>query len=346
MPRTRSLAWSELKIGIIAVVAVVLTIMIILAVGGQGGFAWERYELKTKFTNVQGLKSGAIVRVAGVDVGKVTSVDFVGADVQVTLEVNEENRSRITDQSRASIGSLSLLGEPIIEISPASQGTPLKDGDFIQSARTRGQIADATENATQTLEQTTALIKEIRAGRGTVGKLFTDDQMYRDMNQLVASAEAVTAAINKGDGTLGMLIRDPAAYRQANAALANLQEMTRRINAGEGSLGRLLRDEQLAKSLSSASGNLDQVTGRLSRGEGTAGKLLTDQQLYDRFNSVALRIDKLTTDLEQGQGTAGQLLHDKQLYENMNGAANELKALIGDIRKDPKKFLNVRVSIF
>jgi phospholipid/cholesterol/gamma-HCH transport system substrate-binding protein len=69
MPRTRSLAWSELKIGIIAVVAVVLTIMIILAVGGQGGFAWERYELKTKFTNVQGLKSGAIVRVAGVDVG-------------------------------------------------------------------------------------------------------------------------------------------------------------------------------------------------------------------------------------------------------------------------------------
>ena len=82
------------------------------------------------------------------------------------------------------------------------------------------------------------------------------------------------------------------------------------------------------------------------RGEGTAGKLLTDQQLFDRFNSVALRIDKLTTDLQQGQGTAGQLLHDKQLYENMNGAANELKALIADIRKDPKKFLNVRVSIF
>ena len=346
MPRTRSLAWAELKIGIVAVVAMILAIMIIVAVGGQGGFAWQRYELKTKFKNVQGIKSGAIVRVAGVDVGKVTSVDFVGADVQVTLEVNKENRSRITDQSRASIGSLSLLGEPIIEISPSSQGTPLKDGDFIQSARTPGQIADVAENATQTLEQTTALIKDIRAGKGTVGKLFSDDQMYHDMNQLVASAEAVTASINKGNGTLGLLIRDPAAYKQANAALANLQEMTRRINAGEGSLGKLLRDEQLAKSLSSASGNLDQVTGRLSRGEGTAGKLLTDQQLYDRFNSVALRIDKLTTDLQQGQGTAGQLLHDKQLYENMNGAANELKALIADIRKDPKKFLNVRVSIF
>ena len=61
---------------------------------------------------------------------------------------------------------------------------------------------------------------------------------------------------------------------------------------------------------------------------------------------MAGRIDKLTADLEQGQGAAGQLLQNKQLYENMNGAANELKGLIADIRKDPKKYLNVRVSLF
>jgi len=346
MPRTRSLAWSELKIGIVAVVAIGLAILLIVAVGGQAGFSWQRYKLKTKFSNVQGLKTGAIVRVAGVEVGKVTDMDFIGADVQVTVEVNKEHRSRITDQSRASLGSLSLLGEPTIEISPASSGTPLKDGDFIPSARTPGQISDVTENATQTLEQTTALIKEIRSGKGTVGKLFTDDQVYRDMSELVASAGAVTTAINQGKGTLGMFIRDPAVYKQVSAAVANLQDMTRRINAGEGSLGRLLRDEQFAQSLSSASTNLDQVTGKLSRGEGSMGKLLTEQQLYDRFNSIASRIDKLTSDLEQGQGAAGQLLQNKQLYENMNGAASELRGLIGDIRKDPKKYLNVRVSIF
>ena len=51
-------------------------------------------------------------------------------------------------------------------------------------------------------------------------------------------------------------------------------------------------------------------------------------------------------DARKGEGTAGQLLHDKQLYDNMNGTANELQALIADIRKDPKKYLNVRVSIF
>jgi len=84
----------------------------------------------------------------------------------------------------------------------------------------------------------------------------------------------------------------------------------------------------------------------LQRGDGTAGKLLKDRELYDRFNATADRIDKLAAALEKGQGTAGQLLHDKQLYDRMNAAAGELQALVADIRKDPKKFLNVRVSIF
>ena len=47
MPRTRSLAWSELKIGVMAVVALALTVLLVIAVGGASGFSWERYDLKT-----------------------------------------------------------------------------------------------------------------------------------------------------------------------------------------------------------------------------------------------------------------------------------------------------------
>ena len=57
-------------------------------------------------------------------------------------------------------------------------------------------------------------------------------------------------------------------------------------------------------------------------------------------------MDKLIAAVEGGQGTAGALIKDKQLYDNMNAAASELRSLIEDIRKDPRKFLNVRVSIF
>ncbi len=92
MPRTRSLAWSELKIGIVAVAALVLAAMIIVAVGGTAGFAWQRYELKTKFPDVKGLKSGAVVRVAGVEVGKVDDIRFAGAEVEVVHGHQEGER--------------------------------------------------------------------------------------------------------------------------------------------------------------------------------------------------------------------------------------------------------------
>ena len=124
MPRTRSLAWSELKIGLISIVALVMAAALIFLLSGEGGFAWQRYSVKTIFRNIAGLKEGAPVRVAGVEVGSVSDLDFIGDQVEVTMEINEEHRSRITTGSRAVLGSVSLLGEAAVDISASSQGTP------------------------------------------------------------------------------------------------------------------------------------------------------------------------------------------------------------------------------
>jgi phospholipid/cholesterol/gamma-HCH transport system substrate-binding protein len=346
MPRTRSLAWSELKIGIVAVVALALAVILIVSVGGAAGFSWQRYELKTRFNDVKGLKSGAVVRVAGVEVGKVTEVALSGAEVEVLLEVKKGNEQRITTESRASIGSLSLLGEPVIDVSPAPNGTPLKDGDTIPSVPPRGELADTMEEAKVSLEQLSGILADLRAGKGTIGKLFTEDSLHKELNALLASTEGVMSGIRQGRGTLGRFATDPEAYNRLNASLDDLKELTRGIRAGEGSLGRLLKDDAFAKSLTATTSNFETLSGRLNRNDNTMGKLFTEKELYDRINALSGRIDKLVEGLQSGEGTAGQLLHDKQLYENMNAAASELRALIGDIRKDPKKYLNVRVSIF
>ncbi|HEY7501664.1 MAG TPA: MlaD family protein [Vicinamibacterales bacterium] len=346
MPRTRSLAWSELKIGIVAAIAMGLAVMLIVAVAGAAGFSWQRYALKTKFADVKGLKSGAVVRVAGVEVGKVTDVVLTGAEVEVELEVKKGNEQRITTDSRASIGSLSLLGEPVIDITPATTGTPLKDGDYIPGGRTPGQLTDVAEGARQSLEQINAMLTDVRAGKGTIGKFFADDELYKEITAFVSAAEGVTTNIRNGRGTMGRLINDPVAYDRLSASLDHLQEVTRAIRAGEGSLGRLLKDEAFAKSLTSATANFDDVTGRLKRNDNTMGKLLTERELYDRFNSTTGRIDAVLADLQKAEGTFGQLLRNKELYENINAAASEMRGLIADIRKDPKKYLNVRVSIF
>jgi phospholipid/cholesterol/gamma-HCH transport system substrate-binding protein len=353
MPRTRSLAWTELKIGLLSIFAIVVASIFIFLLGGQGGFFWQQYSLKSMFTNTAGLKEGAPVRVAGVEVGSVEALNFVGDKVEVVMKINEDMRPRITSTSTASLGSVSLLGEAAVDITASSGGSPIPEWGYIPSGRPVGSITDVATQASEGIEAATRLLVEVGEGRGTVGKLFTDETLYRQLNRFVVAAQEVADTLRQGQGTIGRLAQDPAAARSLEASLANLEAVTARIRAGQGSLGQLLNDDALSKSVTSATANLDKasanidaIAGRLNRGEGTAGKLVSDPQLYNRLNSMADRLDKVTEALQQGQGTAGQLLHDRQLYENMNGAVNELRSLVKDIRADPKKYLNVRVSLF
>ncbi len=347
MPRTRSLAWSELKIGVLTILAITIAAVAVFMLTGGRGFFWQRYNLKTRFDNVAGLKSGSPVRVAGVEVGTVTSVDeFVGEQVDVILEVNTSMRGRITTGSTAYLGSVSLLGESAVDITPSTKGTPIPDFGYIPAGRAKGQIADVAEQAQQSVAEIRGLVTDIRAGKGTVGKLMTDDRLFNDLQQFVASAGELTRGIREGRGTMGKLMNDPKTANALEGAMTNLQRVTEQLNAGQGSLGKLLKDDTFATSLNGATSNIQDLTAKLNRGEGTAGKLMTDQALYNKLDAVAGRFDELLTKLNDGEGTAGQLLKDKQLYENMNRTVVELRSLLAAIQKDPKKYLNLKVSIF
>src|SRR5690348_1408031 len=127
MPRTRSLAWSELKIGVVTIIAIVITGTAIFLLTGGRGFFWQRYSLKTRFGNVAGLKQGSPVRVAGIEYGSVTDVILVGEEVDVVFQLNTSLRDRITTNSIAKLGSVSLLGESAVDISPSNTGTPIPE---------------------------------------------------------------------------------------------------------------------------------------------------------------------------------------------------------------------------
>jgi phospholipid/cholesterol/gamma-HCH transport system substrate-binding protein len=333
MPRTRSVAWSELKLGMVGVIAIVLASALILAVGGQGGFFWQRYPLRARFDDVVGLKAGAVVRVNGMEVGKVTAVEFQGTEVEVTLELSRSVRPLVTSESEASMGTLSLLGEPIIVIRAAEAGTPLADGALLRTVSGRG-MAELATVATGTAEEVIGLVEDLRAGRGSAGRLFTDDALYEEVELLAASVSRIAIRLDEGGGTLGALTADRAAYESLTESLDNLRAFSSRVANGNGTLGMLVDDRAMGHSLTRASSSLDEITGRLARGEGTAGQLLTDRALYDRLNALSDRLERISGKLDQGNGTAARVLNDAQLYDNVNQTAAELRALVADIRKD------------
>src|SRR3990172_4884878 len=242
MPRTRSLAWAELKIGIVSVVALALAATLIFMLSGEGGFSWQRYSLKTVFDDIAGLNEGSPVRVAGVEAGSVTDLGFIGDRVEVTFELAERMRPRVTSGSIASLGSVSLLGESSVDITASAAGTPIPEWGYVPSGRAAGSLTDVTRQASEGIGALTALLQETRTGRGTVGRLFTDEGLYTEMNALVSAAESVVQNINRGRGALGRLLNDPAAARSLEASLQNFETITARIRAGEGTLGRFLTD--------------------------------------------------------------------------------------------------------
>lgn len=346
MPRTRSLAWSELKIGVLTIVAIVITAVLIFTLTGSRGFFWQRYMLKTRFGNVAGLAPGSPVRVAGVQVGSVRSTEFAGDQIEVSFDVNKEVRDKITDKSVATLGSVSLLGESAVDITPSTVGTPIPAWGYVPSGRAKGSLSDVAEQASTGISELSALVHDVRQGRGTVGKLMTDDRLYTDLQGFVSAANEMARSVREGRGTVGRLLKDPKTANELEASLKNVEDVTHRLSAGEGSLGKLLKDDAFSQSLTDATANIRDLTDRINHGNGTIGKLMTDSAVFDKLNSVTTRLDDLVNRLNEGQGTAGQLLKDRQLYENMNKTVTEMQGLIADIRRDPKKYLNVKVSIF
>jgi phospholipid/cholesterol/gamma-HCH transport system substrate-binding protein len=346
MPRTRSLAWAELKIGLVSIFALVMAGLLIFLLSGEGGFFWQRYGIKTVFPNVAGLKAGAPVRLAGVEVGAVQDVQFTGDRVEVLMEVSKEVSPRITTASVASLGSVSLLGEAAVDITASSQGTPVPEWGYVRSGPAAGSLTDVAEKASAGIDQISGLVGDLRSGKGTMGKLFTEDTLHNELNSLLTAYEQVARNLTTRNGSIGRLMNDPAMAKALEGSLQNLEAVTARIRSGEGSLGRLLNDDAMAKNLTSLTGNLDSVTGRMNRGEGTIGKLMTERELYDRLNSMSDRFDKVAASLQQTNGTMGLLLNDKAMYEKFNGTLDEVRGLVAAIKADPKKYLNIRVSLF
>ena len=344
MPRTRSLALSELRIGALTVTALIVGAAVIFMLSGQGGFFWQRYHLKARFAEVPGLKVGAPVRVAGIETGSVTAITFAGSGVEVEFVLSRAMQPQVTTAAVASLGSLSLLGQSTVDIRPSAAGQPIPEWGYLPTGRSSSPLGAVTDNAAQSLVELTKLLQGLRQGQGTAGRLITDDQLYKEVQNMVAASEAVIASVRRGRGTVGKLVNDPSVYNDLDGALTRLNALLARIDSGEGSLGQLVKDDRLARSLTSATENLDSVAQKLNKGEGTAGRLLTDAAMYDRISGLAERLDRLVARLDQGEGTVGQLLQDRQLYENMNGAASELRALVADVRKNPKKYL--KLSLF
>jgi len=358
MAQRKEIVWSQLKVGLLALAGISLLAATIFLISGSGAFWVRKVRLVSYTPDAGGLKTGAVVRLAGVDVGNVKDVQHSGRPakseaVEVVMEVRENFLQDIRSDSEVFIAAEGLLGQRYINISMGSpNGAPVPPDGVVPFHTTPefselvGGSADLLNNLNVLTQRLNSVVGSIDQGQGTVGKLLKDDELYQRLNHALSAAEGIIASVNSGTGTLGKFVKDEQFYNNLNEAVVKMQSLADRIERGDGTISRLINDPALYDDARGMIARGSTMIENVNQGKGTLGKLATDDELHKRLTSAITNLDTLLAGVRNGDGTLGKLFHDPTLYNSVNSVTTEMRELMGDFRRDPKKFLTIQLKIF
>lgn len=302
----------ETRLGIFVALAVIAAVLILEMVGGFERF-WGGHEYHALFTTVQELKVGDRVKMAGVEIGRVESINLLSNKVMVTMKIARD--ADVKTDSTATIKFTGLLGQNFVSL---NFGTP---------------TAETAQNGTylNTVEQPDlsaimAKLDNAATGVQNLTKSFTGDKIdnllgpftdFLRANQApltatIANMQSISSQIAHGQGTVGKLIYDETLYTSALDTVSNLQSATDdirltladarkvidEVNAGQGTVGKLVTDDTLYNETTASMTNLREILQKINQGQGSVGKLVNDQEFYKNAKLTLQKLDKATEGLE------------------------------------------------
>jgi|SRR5579872_3078521 len=357
MANPQKVSWAQLRVGIMAIAAMLIIGVLIFLLTGQKHLFEKTFLLRTFMADSSGMTEGVEVRLNGIPAGNVDKLKLSGSNdpqriVEVDMIVEYKYLNEIPVDSMAGIAASNLLGEKFIDITKGSSSQHVRPGDEIRSAPNQdipelvAQAANLLAQFQSLMGRVNGLLTDVEAGKGNIGKLIKDEELYTRLNSAIAEAQQILVDVRTGKGTISRLLYDDTLYKEAQTSIDKLNSILAELAQGHGTAGKLLKDEALYGELRGATERFNQLMGDLQAGKGTAGKLLKDEALYNQINQLIAKLDTTIDKVNSGQGTLGQLMVNPKLYETLNGATAELHGLIKDMRSNPKKFLRIKLAIF
>jgi phospholipid/cholesterol/gamma-HCH transport system substrate-binding protein len=302
----------ETRLGLFFALAFIAGVIIFEMVGGLELFR-RGHTLRAHFENVQELKEGDPVRMAGVEIGRVQSIGFADNKVEVRLRVQE--RARVRTDSKATIKFVGLLGQNYVALDFGSPGAPLAEPGLLLETVEQPDLSDILAKLDNVAEGVQDLSKSFSGD--TINNLigpFTD--FIRENNPrltaILGNLQSVSTDMAEGRGSIGKLLQDEELYTLAVSAVTNLnatadelkltiadaRTIVGQVNGGQGTLGRLTMDDSLFRESTNAMTNLREILEKINRGQGSAGKLVNDEALYRNVRMTLQKVDKATEGIE------------------------------------------------
>jgi phospholipid/cholesterol/gamma-HCH transport system substrate-binding protein len=359
VPSQQQVKWSQLRVGITVLVATVTLFVLIFFMSGTVSPFSRKLHLRAYFENAAGLVKGAPVRVAGVDIGNVAEIRIIAAPdrkltpVEVMMKVSADHAANVRKDSRATLATAGVLGATFVDIdSSHASGPQVKDNDELPTTETPA-LQDVLKSSQGTIDKLNVIlgrvddiVSAIQNGKGSVGKIINDPELYNRANTTIAQLQKLTNQVSEGRGSIGKLLYSDELYDRINDSVTKLNKMVDDVNSGKGNLGKLLKDEQLYANLNQTAAKLKDLMADIDAGRGTLGKLAKDQEYAQKIDRITTNLEHLSTRLDAGEGSVGLLFKDPGLYNNADQMLLESRHLVKAIRENPKKYLTIHFKVF
>jgi len=281
---------SLIRVGLFVVLGGVAMVVGVFLVGKEEGLFRESFRVTSYFTTIEGLRAGAAIRLAGVDVGIVDKITITPEKnkVRVDLKLRKKVQSFIRKDSFAAIEQEGLVGSKYVALSVGTDAAgEATDGDVLLSKepfRFTAIIEDAQgmiANTRRATEEFTKILAAVNAGRGTMGKLITDEDVYNAMKRATAQADTSLRKTAEEFSNIPKFL---------SGVTENLYGVTKNIS-------KLIAD------VDSTIVNARDVLARLNQGQGTLGALLIERNVYD---SMLVIVHKGITMAEEARDGASR----------------------------------------
>lgn len=329
----------EVKVGLLVLVALVVLAGFIFVLGN---FSLAKgFSFYVDFDFSGNLQAGAPVKIAGIKVGKVEQVDYLGGQkitesgrrvyVRVKAWVQERVRGTVFEDAEFFINTQGVLGEQYLEIVPGSPDKKPIQPHQILVGVTPPRMDLVVSRLYELLDGVTRLLREDRQTihnllQVSVKTLSSIDVLLNENQNEIKGLMGSLDNFVAQSGELIMALRQGIGHPQQLKSILNSLERTS-VSVSRNIDDLLAHTNQALEGVSAISQSIGPPEKKRIR-QALEQLVKLGDQVYVLTNEAKT----LVTRINQGQGTAGALIAKEELYD-------DLKEMVRDLKRNPWKFL-------
>jgi phospholipid/cholesterol/gamma-HCH transport system substrate-binding protein len=339
----------RLRVGVFVLIGLAAFLGMVYALGARARLFEPRFTIHAEFTEVGGLVEGATVRLAGVQIGRVSGVHLPpqpGGKVRVDMTIARRFGDRVRRDSVARIETQGLLGDKIVEITVGTAAAPsVRPGDAVAS-RDPFDLSRVMDESAQVVKNVGALADSL----GETARALNQSRLVEEATATVRSARKITdqvgrivGEVERGRGWAHALIyEEPVALRRVNELVATTQALLDRVQRGEGAAGVLTSEQSTAaaRRFVAAMDRLSRVVEQPSADDGVLPALLFDPKyrpVLEDLRATARNLRDVSDRVAGGRGTLGGLVKDEPGDGGIQQASRDFQAAVANLKEITEK---------